>query len=108
MMRKRHLIMIKLDLDRGGYPNTTFAETLSLALDWIQMSPGMWIVYTSSSSKKWYERFQKRIADKSRIFIIEINPQDRAGRWSSDVWAFIKGKQEKMQESANGGNSKAK
>lgn len=96
MMSKRHLILIKLDLDDGESSSETFATTLALSLDWIELCPGMWLVYTTSSSKKWVERFRKKIGTSSRIFVIEVNPNDRAGRWATDVWQFIKDKQKKM------------
>ena len=95
-MSKKHLILIKLDMDNDEYSRNTFASTLALSLDWIELSPGMWLVYTSSSSKKWVERFHKKISLSSRIFVIEVNPNDRAGRWASNVWEFIRDKQKKM------------
>lgn len=95
-MSKRHLILVKLDAINGECSSSNFASILALSLDWIELSSGMWLVYTSSSSKKWVERFRRKIGVYDRIFVIEVNPDDRAGRWASDVWEFIKDKQKKM------------
>lgn len=68
---------------------------LDLALDWIEVSPNSWVVWTTSSAEKWYGRIAKRFGEKTRIFVIRIDPADRHGWMPKSFWEFFKGKQGK-------------
>ncbi|MGC2411464.1 MAG: hypothetical protein WA459_02060 [Stellaceae bacterium] len=59
------------------------------ALDWCRYAPNCWIVYTSSSAERWYERLRPFISDEDCLFIVEINLDERQGWLSRSTWDWL-------------------
>jgi hypothetical protein len=59
------------------------------ALDWCRYAPNCWIVYTSSSAERWYERFRPFISDEDRLLIVEISLDERQGWLSRSTWDWL-------------------
>jgi len=62
---------------------------LDKALDWIEISPNSWIVWTSSSPERWYSRIKKSFGEKTRIFICSIDASERHGWMPKEFWNFL-------------------
>ena len=65
-------------------------QTFEKALDWIQYSPGCFIVKTTSDVQKWYARLDKVLGHDYQYFICEINLSRRQGWLSKSVWEWIR------------------
>jgi hypothetical protein len=73
-----------------GDPRTAKLKPLfDRAPDWFRYTPTCWIVWTSSSSKKWYERLRPYIKDEDSMFIVEINPEERQGWMNRSFWDWL-------------------
>jgi len=62
---------------------------LDKALDWIEVSPNTWLVWTSSSPERWYKRLQDAFGTDTRSFICVIDPEQRHGRMPKAFWQFL-------------------
>lgn len=62
---------------------------LDKALDWIEVSPNSWLLWTSSSPEKWYARLQSAFDTETNMFICVINPELRHGRMPRSFWQFL-------------------
>jgi|SRR5579859_1462559 len=56
------------------------------ATDWMRYAPNCWVVWTYQDSNEWYRRVRPFITERDRVFICEININDRQG-WM-DQWAW--------------------
>jgi len=65
-------------------------ETLNKANDWITIAPNCWLLWTSSEADKWYSRVKKHLSDGDRVFICEVNIEDRSGWMPRKFWEFIR------------------
>lgn len=88
MTRSKHFIILNLDSYRRDL-SEELRPVLDKALDWIEITPNSWLLWTSSSSKKWLERIRGSNLRVDHLFVAEINPEDRAGRLPDEVWRFI-------------------
>jgi len=59
------------------------------ALDWVRYAPNCWIVYTSSSPQRWYERIKPKLHPDDGILIFEINKDSRTGFEQQFVWDWL-------------------
>jgi hypothetical protein len=69
-------------------------KTLDRAIDWIEITPSSWLLWTSTSSSGWLKRFRETNISFENIFIVEVNPADRAGMMPQAVWDFIQKRHE--------------
>ena len=46
------------------------------AIDWLRYMPTCWIVWTSTSAEKWFERLRPLIKDTDELFIVAIDPTE--------------------------------
>jgi hypothetical protein len=90
-MSKSHFVAVHLYSDQV-VKSSGFELALDRAKDWTLISDGAWLLWTSSSSKTWYQRLKPYLQGGENVLIIEVNPSDRAGRLPSRVWEFIKSK----------------
>jgi hypothetical protein len=85
----KHFLHIMLDFaDFRIEPD--LEDALDKALDWQQCASNCWIVWTSSSPDKWYARLEKYLDEGDRLFICELNIENRRGRMPRAFWNFIK------------------
>jgi hypothetical protein len=59
------------------------------ALDWVRYTPTCWIVWTSSSAEKWYERLRPYIDDDDAMLIVKIDMDERQGWLSKTIWNWM-------------------
>jgi hypothetical protein len=90
-MSERHFIIVSTDFREPVDPKR-FTATLDQAIDWIQLMPTGWLLWTNSSSEKWYARMKRYIKPGNRVFICAVNIEDRSGFMPADFWQFIKSK----------------
>lgn len=64
------------------------------ARDWIRYAPTCWIVWTSSSPAKWLARLKPVLSPTDHVFIVRIDPSERAGRLPRSMWGWIKERQQ--------------
>lgn len=87
-MTKRRFFIIMVDVQKAGSWRK-FHRVLDKAIDWIEFTPGAWLLWTSSDARRWYTRFKRHLSPEDRVFIIEVNPSDRAGTMPREFWKFI-------------------
>jgi len=63
--------------------------TFDHAIDWFKYTSTCWIVWTSSSAEKWYERLRPHIKDEDSMFIIGINHGEHQGWMSKSFWEWL-------------------
>lgn len=59
------------------------------ALDWLRYAPNCWIVWTSSSPHRWYERLKSHLGPGDHVFICELNLTHRQGWLPKWVWEWL-------------------
>jgi hypothetical protein len=59
------------------------------AIDWFRYAPNCWIVWTSNSAEKWYERLRPHITDEDNMFIVRMDMSERQGWLSKSIWEWM-------------------
>jgi hypothetical protein len=70
----------------------TLEQTFSLGLDWLRYAPNCWLVYTTGSPEKWYQRIKKALPepkDSHQFLICEVNLGERQGWLMPWIWEWI-------------------
>lgn len=62
----------------------------NLALDWIHYQPNCWIVRTSSSAEKWFNRLAPLLDEDASLLIIKVDLSEKAARLPDWVSNWIK------------------
>jgi hypothetical protein len=62
------------------------------AIDWYRYAPNCWIVWTSSTPEKWYERLKPYVRDDDYMLIVGLNIEERQGWMGEDFWEWIEKK----------------
>jgi hypothetical protein len=65
-------------------------DEIGKALDSYQCASNSWVVWTSSSPDKWYARLERFLEDGDRLFICELNIENRRGWMPRPFWNFIR------------------
>ena len=86
---KKHFVMVSID-PREDSLTKKYRQVLDRAIDWIEISPNSWLLWTSTSSNGWLKRLKSTKIPFNRVLIVEVNPADRAGVMPSEVWRFIR------------------
>ncbi|MFT8806202.1 MAG: hypothetical protein ABF876_12680 [Acetobacter aceti] len=86
----KKLLMLAMSPKKGIVETSDIHDALDRALDWLQISPNCWLLFTSSDSDKWFDRI-KKITEKwgDNFLIMELNPHHRQGWLKSSVWDWI-------------------
>ncbi|OCC02400.1 hypothetical protein BA190_24050 [Labrys sp. WJW] len=74
---------------RASLPSEKIRPVLDKALDWIEVSPNTWLLWTSSSAERWYKRLERKFGPNTRFFIAAIDPENRHGRMPESFWEFL-------------------
>jgi hypothetical protein len=77
---------------------TEIQKVLDKAVDWVQYAPNCWLVWTSSSPKRWYGRLKEHLNEGDHLFICEINIEERSGWMPKAFWDFIRSYQKSLSE----------
>jgi hypothetical protein len=67
--------------------------TLDKALDWVRYAPNCWLVWTSSTPQRWYNRLKPYLEEGDNLFICEVNIAIRSGWMPKSFWEFIRSHQ---------------
>lgn len=75
----------------SGAPKTTELEgpVFNIAIDWLRYTPNCWVLYTTASADWWYERIRHHMTQPDRVFICELNIQNKSGWLDNWVWTWI-------------------
>lgn len=73
-----------------GSPNLeALKKAFDLGLDWAHYVPNCWIVKTTSSAEKWYERLKPCMGPNDLLLISRIDLNESQGWLSKWVWDWI-------------------
>jgi hypothetical protein len=59
------------------------------ALDWVRYAPNCWMLWTTSSPEKWYQRLKPHLGSGEHVFIVELQMSNRQGWLPKKVWDWI-------------------
>jgi hypothetical protein len=65
-------------------------KTFDLALDWLRYAPNCWIVYTTSTPQKWYDRLKPFMTESDTFLISKVDLTSRQGWLPKSCWDWIK------------------
>jgi hypothetical protein len=85
-------IVVSWDTKGRDRDEEQFLKKLDRARDWIKFRDKSWLVYTSVSSKTWYERLKPHIGDRDNLFVVSVDITDRGGWMPRAFWDFVKSK----------------
>jgi len=88
-MNKTQYLHISFDLKNDPVDLEKLKQRFNLGVDWIHYMPNCWIVKTTSSAQKWYDRLKPYIGNNN-IFICKIDLSERQGWLPKWVWEWIK------------------
>ena len=86
----KQFLHISFDFADGNPRTKELKPVFDKALDWYRYMPNCWIVWTSSSAQKWYERLRPHISDGDNMFIVRIDLSERQGWISKAVWNWLR------------------
>ena len=65
-------------------------ETIfSKALDWIRITPNVWILWTTSTPAQWYRRLKPILGSDDSMYIFGIDNNIRHGWGPKWVWEWL-------------------
>lgn len=67
----------------------------NMALDWFRYAPTCWVVWTSSSAERWYERLRPHISDEDTMFIGKLDDSETQGWVSKSLWDWFQKERKK-------------
>lgn len=71
-------------------------KKLDLAVDWFRYASNCWLLYSTSSPAKWYERLGPFVRErKGNVLIVRVDPLHRQGWMSKQLWQWIRDKTQK-------------
>lgn len=68
-----------------------------LSLSWVRYTPNCWIVWTTSSAQKWYDRLKSHLGIEDQVFICKLDLSERQGWLSKSVWKWLREDRSKGQ-----------
>jgi hypothetical protein len=80
---------ISFNFEGRAAPYGAIEKTINTATDWVRYTPNCYILYTTASVQKWYERLRKNLHEDDSIFIVEIVISNRQGWMPKYVWTWI-------------------
>lgn len=94
-MPAKHFVIISVATGKDKVTDR-IRPLLDRAIDWIEISPLSWLAWTSSSSVAWLKRLKSSSVTFDSVFVIEVNPSDRAGEMPNNFWEFIRKHEHKL------------
>ena len=82
-------LLITFKFADGNSKVATLKPVFNKAIDWFRYAPNCWIVWTSSSAEKWYERLRPHIKDADSMFIVRLDMSERQGWLSKSIWEWM-------------------
>lgn len=74
---------------RGAPKIEELLPAFNQALDWVRYAPNCWIVWTTSSTEKWFARLKPHLTDDDHMLIATLDLQDYNGWLPQWVWDWI-------------------
>lgn len=79
---------------KGGFMSYPSVDILlnAMSIDWIQYVPGHWLINTTQTASQISELLTRLIgtAQISTLVVLRVNPADRQGLASPELWAWLK------------------
>jgi hypothetical protein len=85
----KHFVLMSLESHEKNLTER-LRRSLDRAIDWTEITPNSWLLWTSTSSNGWLKRLKASDISFKNALIIEVNPADRAGVMPDEVWKFIR------------------
>ena len=86
----RQLLHIAFKFADGDPKTAKLKPVFDKASDWIRYAPNCWIVWTTGSAEKWYERLRPHIDDRDSMLIVKLDTSEQQGWLSASVWEWFK------------------
>jgi len=74
---------------KGTVDKERLEEKFNLAVDWVHYLPACWIVYTTSSAQKWYERLKPLLGPEDLMFVCKVDLTQRQGWLPKWAWEWV-------------------
>lgn len=100
MSKRKQLLMLVIDAE-GDFDRASLMEKLDLAIDWIEISGDTWLLWTSSSPKRWMDRLRRILEGAATFVVVEINAGNRAGVMHEQIAKFLQDKYARQETSAD-------
>ena len=75
---------------KEGITTDKVEEKMNLALDWFRYDKGLYVVYSTSDVKKWMTRLKPLAESGGKLFICELNEDNRNGWMNKDFWKWLR------------------
>ena len=75
---------------KEGISTETVKSKIELSLDWFKYNKSIWIVYSTSDTKKWMTRLKPLVESGGALFICELNTNNRNGWMNKKFWEWIR------------------
>ncbi|MGB7077061.1 MAG: hypothetical protein WBD53_07720 [Xanthobacteraceae bacterium] len=85
----KQFLHITLRFADGGAHINELKPVFNKAITWFRYAPTNWIVWTSSSAEKWYERLRPHISDDDTVFIGRLDVSETQGWVSRSFWDWL-------------------
>jgi hypothetical protein len=86
-MAKFYNIYIK---PKEGITKEHVEKKMNLSLDWIRYDANCYVTYSTSDIEKWMVRLKPLVEPGGRLFISELNINNRNGWMTKDFWNWLK------------------
>jgi hypothetical protein len=88
-MAERRFLHISFKWDNGDPKIAQLKPVFDRAPDWFRYTSNCWVVWTSLSAEKWYERLRPFLTDADTLFIVKLDVSERQGWLSKSMWDWL-------------------
>jgi hypothetical protein len=85
----KQFLHITLKFADGGSHVSELKPVFNKSIEWFRYTPTSWIVWTSSSAEKWYERLRPHISDEDTMLVARIDTTEIQGWVSKSLWDWL-------------------
>lgn len=75
--------------EKEGISTDDIEKKIDLALDWFKYDKGLYVVYSTSEVKKWMTRLKPLVESGGKLFICELNENERNGWMNKKFWEWL-------------------
>jgi len=81
---------LQITFEFEGAPKISeLKPTFDMAVDWVRITPNVWIVWTTSTPDEWYKRLQPLLGPKDHLYIFGIDNHVRHGWAPKWIWEWL-------------------
>jgi hypothetical protein len=77
-------------MPKKGISQNDIEENMNLLLDWIRYDENCYVVYSNSTIRQLNMRFRPLVEPDGRLFICELNIENRNGWMAKSFWSWIR------------------